>query len=364
MALQIGIVGLPNVGKSTLFNALTQSRAAQAANYPFCTIDPNVGIVEVRDERLEQLRAAVNGEKIVPATVEFVDIAGIVKGASQGEGLGNKFLANIRECDAVLQVVRVFDDPNVTHVENSVHPKRDIEIINAELILADLETLAKGYEQNAKKARAGDKEAQVLDEVLSKVRNTLLEGHLACTLPLSEDEKMLIKPYHLLTMKPFIYAANISEDALADVRIEDIRAELGLPNTLPVLPISAKLEAELLDLSVEEKTEFLEALGIEKTGLDTMISVAYETLGLMYYFTAGEKEVRAWTIHKGWKAPQAAGVIHTDFEKGFIKADVVAWKDLVELGGWSKARETGKVRLEGKEYMVQDGDVMLFKFNV
>ena len=323
-----------------------------------------MGIVEVRDERLEQLRAAVNGEKIVPATVEFVDIAGIVKGASQGEGLGNKFLANIRECDAVLQVVRVFDDPNVTHVENSVHPKRDIEIINAELILADLETLAKGYEQNAKKARAGDKEAQILDEVLSKVRNTLLEGHLACTIPLSEDEKMLIKPYHLLTMKPFIYAANISEDALASVRIEDIRAELGLPNTLPVLPISAKLEAELLDLSVEEKIEFLEALGIEKTGLDTMISVAYETLGLMYYFTAGEKEVRAWTIHKGWKAPQAAGVIHTDFEKGFIKADVVAWKDLVELGGWSKARETGKVRLEGKEYIVQDGDVMLFKFNV
>lgn len=364
MALQIGIVGLPNVGKSTLFNALTKSRSAQAANYPFCTIDPNVGIVEVRDDRLEVLREAVKGEKIVPSTVEFVDIAGIVKGASQGEGLGNKFLANIRECDAVLQVVRVFEDANVTHVENSISPKRDIEIINAELILADLETLSKGYEQNAKKARAGDKEAVILDTLLTNIKNTLLTGNLACTISLTAEEKELMKPYHLLTMKPFIYAANVSESELTTISIEEIRTHLGLDSTLAVLPISAKLEEELLDLSQEEKKEFLQELGINDTGLDALIALAFETLGLMYYFTAGEKEVRAWTIHKGWKAPAAAGVIHTDFEKGFIKADVAGWKDLVEFAGWSKARETGKVRMEGKEYVVQDGDVMLFKFNV
>lgn len=364
MALQIGIVGLPNVGKSTLFNALTKSRAAQAANYPFCTIDPNVGIVEVRDDRLKALEQTVSAQKVVPSTVEFVDIAGIVKGASQGEGLGNKFLANIRECDAVLQVVRVFDDANVTHVENSVHPKRDIEIINAELILADLETLGKQYEQNAKKARAGDKDAVKLDGLLTKVKDTLLAGNLACTLSFTEEEKELMVPFHLLTMKPFIYAANVSESQLAEVNIEKIRAELGLDTSLPVLPISAKLEEELLDLTDEDKKEFLEELGIQDTGLDKLIQLAFDTLGLMYYFTAGEIEVRAWTIHKGWKAPQAAGVIHTDFEKGFIKADVVSWKDLVDLGGWTKARETGKVRMEGKEYTMQDGDVVLFKFNV
>ncbi|MFN7160511.1 MAG: redox-regulated ATPase YchF [Candidatus Gracilibacteria bacterium] len=364
MALQIGIVGLPNVGKSTLFNALTKSRAAQAANYPFCTIDPNVGIVEVRDDRLTALEKTVNAQKIVPSTVEFVDIAGIVKGASQGEGLGNKFLANIRECDAVLQVVRVFEDSNVTHVENSVHPKRDIEIINAELILADLETLGKQYEQNAKKARAGDKDAVKLDALFSTVKNTLLEGNLACTLSFTDEEKELLRPLHLLTMKPFIYAANVSEAQLGEIDMTKVREQLGLDAALPVMPISAKLEEELLDLSSEDKKEFLQELGLDDTGLDALIQLAFDTLGLMYYFTAGETEVRAWTIHKGWKAPQAAGVIHTDFEKGFIKADVVSWKDLVDLGGWTKARETGKVRMEGKEYTMQDGDVVLFKFNV
>lgn len=364
MALQIGIVGLPNVGKSTLFNALTKSRAAQAANYPFCTIDPNVGIVEVRDERLTNLEKTVNAQKIVPSTVEFVDIAGIVKGASQGEGLGNKFLANIRECDAVLQVVRVFEDSNVTHVENSVQPKRDIEIINAELILADLETLGKQYEQNAKKARAGDKDAVKLDTLFTTVKETLLAGNLACTLSLTDEEKELLRPLHLLTMKPFIYAANVSEAQLGEIDMAKVRENLGLDDSLPVMPISAKLEEELLDLSYEEKKEFLQELGLNDTGLDALIQLAFDTLGLMYYFTAGETEVRAWTIHKGWKAPQAAGVIHTDFEKGFIKADVVSWKDLVDLGGWTKARETGKVRMEGKEYTMQDGDVVLFKFNV
>lgn len=364
MSLQIGIVGLPNVGKSTLFNAMTASRGAQAANYPFCTIEPNVGIVEVQDTRLEQLRTAVNGEKVVPSTVEFVDIAGIVKGAAQGEGLGNKFLSHIRNCDAVLQVVRVFEDGNITHVEDSVAPARDIEIINAELILADLETVQKGKSGTEKKARAGDKDAKKTLDVLTIVEEALLSGNLAITCSLDLDQKLLLEPFHLLTNKPFIYAANISEDQLSTMSVDKIRTELGIDESFAVLPVSAKLEEELLDLSTEEKKEFLGSLGVEDSGLDRLIQVAFETLGLMYYFTAGEKEVRAWTIHQGWTAPQAAGVIHTDFEKGFIKADVVHWHDLVEAGGWSKAREAGKVRMEGKEYVVADGDVMLFKFNV
>lgn len=364
MSLKIGIVGLPNVGKSTLFNAMTASRGAQAANYPFCTIEPNVGIVEVQDSRLTQLREAVHGEKIVPATVEFVDIAGLVKGASQGEGLGNKFLSHIRSCDAVLQVVRVFDDSNVIHVEDTVAPKRDIEIINAELILADLDSVQKALHAVDKKSRSGDKEAGVVAGLLKKVEASLLEGVLAISCDLTLDEKLLLQPYHLLTFKPFIYAANISENQLSTLSVDMIREELGIQEGFSVLPVSAKLEEELLDLSHEEKVEFLQELGVTDSGLDKLIQVAFETLGLMYYFTAGEKEVRAWTIHKGWTAPQAAGVIHTDFERGFIKADVSSWKDLVDLGGWSKARETGKVRMEGKEYVVADGDVMLFKFNV
>ena len=363
MALQIGIVGLPNVGKSTLFNAMTASRGAEAANYPFCTIEPNVGIVEVNDERLAKLQAAVNGQKVVPAVVEFVDIAGLVKGAASGEGLGNKFLSHIRECDAILQVVRVFEDGNITHVENSIHPQRDIEIINAELILADIDTLSKAKGTNDKKAKSGDKDAKKLMEAIEIVEKALLEGKVAISVELNEEQEALIKTLHLLTRKPFIYAANVSEDQLGSITQEELQTKLGLSKEFAVLPVSAKLEEELMDLSKEEKGAFLEDLGVTDSGMDRLIRVAFNTMGLMYYFTAGETEVRAWTIHKGWKAPQAAGVIHTDFEKGFIKADVVQWSDLVEFGGWSKAREAGKVRMEGKEYVMQDGDVVLFKFN-
>jgi len=364
MSLKVGIVGLPNVGKSTLFNALSNSRGAEAANYPFCTIEPNVGIVEVNDERLGQLQEAVKGERVIPATVEFVDIAGIVKGAAEGEGLGNKFLSHIREVDAILQVVRVFENSDITHVEDSVDPKRDIEIINSELILADLDTVEKSKGKNEKKAGTGDKEAKKMMEVITKLEQALLEGHLAITVELTEEEEALIKHLHLLTRKPFIYAANVGEDHLAEAKPEELRTKLGLEEGFAVMPVSARIEEELLDLTHEEKYAFLDDMGIKNTGLDTLIKTAFTTLGLMYYFTAGEKEVRAWPIHQGDTAPQAAGVIHTDFEKGFIKADVVNWKDLVEAGGWSKARESGKVRMEGKEYIMQDGDVVLFKFNV
>lgn len=363
MALQIGIVGLPNVGKSTLFNAMTASRGAEAANYPFCTIEPNVGIVEVNDERLVKLQTAVNGQRVIPAVVEFVDIAGLVKGAASGEGLGNKFLSHIRECDAILQVVRVFEDGNITHVENSIHPQRDIEIINAELILADLDTLGKAKGTNDKKAKSGDKDAKKLMEAIELVEAALLEGKVAISVALNDEQEELIRTLHLLTRKPFIYAANVSEDQLGSITQEQLQEKLGLGREFAVLPVSAKLEEELMDLSKEEKIAFLEDLGVKDSGMDLLIRVAFNTMGLMYYFTAGEIEVRAWTIHKGWKAPQAAGVIHTDFEKGFIKADVVGWNDLVEFGGWSKAREAGKVRMEGKEYVMQDGDVVLFKFN-
>ncbi len=363
MSLKIGIVGLPNVGKSTLFNIMTKSRGAEAANYPFCTIEPNVGIVEINDGRLEKLRSAVNGQVIMPAVVEFVDIAGIVKGAADGEGLGNKFLANIRECDAILQVVRLFEDGNVIHVEDSVHASRDIEIINAELILADIETLSKTISGAEKKSKAGDKDAIKLAAALHKVNTPLLEGRLANSVELTEDEEALLRPLHLLTKKPFIYAANVSEEQLSSLSLEAIKKEMNLDDSYAVLPVSAKLEEELTDLTDEEKELFLADLGVTNSGLDRMIKVAFDTLGLMYYFTAGEKEVRAWTIGKGWTAPQAAGVIHTDFEKGFIKADVSGWEDIVNHNGWQGARENGKVRMEGKTYVVQDGDVMLFKFS-
>ncbi len=363
MSLKVGIVGLPNVGKSTLFNALTLSRGAEAANYPFCTIEPNVGIVEVRDERLEKLRETVHGEKVVPATVEFVDIAGLVRGAASGEGLGNKFLSHIRECDAILEVVRVFDESQVTHVENSLDPKRDIEIIHAELILADLDTVTRAIGQFEKKASTGDKDAKLAFGALKKIETLLLEGKLANMANLELDEEEIIQKYFLLTKKPFIYAVNVSEHMLAGGSV-GLKERLGLPASAPILPVSAKLEEELMDLTAEEKCMFLDDLGLKETGLDALIKVAFTALGLMYYFTAGEKEVRAWTIRKGYTAPKAAGEIHTDFEKGFIKADVVNWSDLVNSGGWAKARENGKVRLEGKEYIVQDGDVMVFKFNV
>lgn len=360
--MQIWIVGLPNVGKSTLFNALTKSYAAEAANFPFCTIEPNTGMVNVNDERLEKLRATVNGAKIVPATVEFVDIAGLVEWASKGEWLGNKFLSHIRNVDAVLQVVRAFDDSNVHHVNGSVDPKRDIEVINLELIFADLDTLDRRIGDNAKKVRSGDKEAKSREDIYARLKAHLEEGKIASLMSITEEEKVMIADLHLLTAKPFIYAVNLPEDRVQTSENE-LRNITGVTDTkIPVLPVSAKIEMDMLEFSDEERKMFLSEMGIEGNPMDTIIRTCYDLLGLQYYFTAGEIEVHAWTIHKGWTAPQAAGVIHTDFQKKFIKADTVNWLDLVEGGGWSGAREKGKVRMEGKEYIVQDGDVMLFKF--
>ncbi len=360
--MQVWIVWLPNVGKSTLFNALTKSYAAEAANFPFCTIEPNTGIVNVNDDRLEQIRVVVHGAKIIPATVEFVDIAGLVEGASKGEGLGNKFLSHIRNVDAVLQVVRAFDDTNVHHVNGSIDPKRDIEVINLELIFADLETLDKRIGDNEKKVRAGDKEAKFRAEVYTRLKTHLEEGKIASLIDMTDDEKTAISDLHLLTAKPFIYAVNLTEDRINTAESE-LRAITGITDSkIPVLPISAKIEMDMLEFSEEEKKEFLTEMGINFNPMDTIIKTCYDLLGLQYYFTAGEIEVRAWTIKKWWTAPEAAGVIHTDFQKKFIKADTVNWKDLVECGGWSGAREKGKVRMEGKEYIVQDGDIMLFKF--
>lgn len=360
--MQVGIVGLPNVGKSTLFNALTKSYAAEAANFPFCTIEPNTGIVNVNDERLEQIRKVVNGAKIIPANVEFVDIAGLVEGASRGEGLGNKFLSHIRNVDAVLQVVRAFDDSNVHHVNGSVDPKRDIEIINLELIFADIETLTKRIGDNEKKVRSGDKEAKNRAEIYARLKEHLESGKIASLMEMTDDEKKAIYDLHLLTAKPFIYAVNVAEDKLQTPEVE-LREMIGVHDAkIPVLPISAKIEMDMISLDDEEKKFFLEEMGLHHNPMDAIIKTCYDLLGLQYYFTAGEVEVRAWTIQKGWTAPEAAGVIHTDFQKKFIKADTVNWKDLVELGGWAGAREAGKVRMEGKEYIVQDGDIMLFKF--
>lgn len=360
--MQVGIVGLPNVGKSTLFNALTKSYAAEAANFPFCTIEPNVGIVNVNDPRLEQIRVIVNGAKIVPASVEFVDIAGLVEWASKGEWLGNKFLSHIRNVDAVLQVVRHFDDSNVHHVSGSVDPKRDIEIINLELIFADLETLDKRIGENSKKVRAGDKEAKSREDIYARLKAHLENGKIASLLEMTYEEKNGIEDLHLLTNKPFIYAVNL-EEWKVNMPESELRTITGIIDTkIPVLPVSAKIEMDMLEFSEEDKKMFLADMGIDFNPMDAIIKTCYDLLGLQYYFTAGEIEVRAWTIHRGWLAPQAAGVIHTDFEKKFIKAETVNWKDLVEYGGWAGAREKGKVRMEGKDYIVQDGDIMLFKF--
>jgi len=365
--LQAGIVGLPNVGKSTLFNALTAQEAALAANYPFATIEPNVGVVAVPDERLEPLAKLVKTQTIVPAVVEFVDIAGLVRGASKGEGLGNQFLANIRETDAVIQVVRCFEDDNIVHVEGSVDPIRDIETIQIELALADLASVEKRRDKATRAAKAGDKVAKAELELLDKIQPVLEEGKPARAADLTDDEGALLRTWFLLTTKPTIYAANVDEGSLAEPdpnpHLAEVRKHAGADNA-EVVVICAKLESELVALDPHERDEYLKDLGLKSSGVGQMIKSAYKMLGLMSFLTAGEKEVRAWTINKGMKAPQAAGVIHTDFEKGFIKAQIVSYDDLLRVGGLAAARDQGLLRLEGKDYVMQEGDVVEFRFNV
>jgi GTP-binding protein YchF len=362
--LQAGIVGLPNVGKSTLFNALVANAKAQAANFPFCTIEPNTGVVAVPDERLGVLAKISSSAEIIPARVEFVDIAGLVKGASKGEGLGNQFLANIREVDAIVHVVRCFENDDIIHVAGSVDPARDIEVINLELALADLGQLEKRADRTRKQARAS-KEAQAEVAVLDKLLAVLNEGKSARLVSLTEEEEEMIKPLGLLTRKPVIYAANVSEDDLATGNdwVEQVRAIAAQENA-QVVVVSAQVESELIELPEDERADFLETLGVQEGGLQSLIRATYDLLGLRTYFTTGPKETRAWTIRAGMVAPQAAGVIHTDFERGFIRAETVAYKDLVASGSMNTAKEKGMVRSEGKDYVVQEGDVMLFRFNV
>jgi ribosome-binding ATPase len=362
--LRAGIVGLPNVGKSTLFNALVANAKATAANFPFCTIEPNVGVVAVPDERLNVLAKISSSAEIIPTRVEFVDIAGLVKGASQGEGLGNQFLANIREVDAIVHVVRCFENDDIIHVSGSVDPIRDIEVINLELALADLGQVEKRLDRARKQAR-GNKELQIEVDALEKLLPILNEGQPARQLTLTEEEELAVKPLGLLTYKPIIYAANVSEDDLAtgNVWVEQVR-ELATGENAQVVVVSAQVESELIELPVEERQDFLESLGVKEGGLQSLIRATYELLGLRTYFTTGPKETRAWTIKAGMLAPQAAGVIHTDFERGFIRAETVAYQDLVAHGSMTAAKEKGLVRSEGKDYTVQEGDVMLFRFNV
>ena len=366
--LKAGIVGLPNVGKSTLFNAVTRTRKAEAANYPFCTIDPNVGIVTVPDERMYVLQGIAKTQVVIPAAIEFVDIAGLVKGASQGEGLGNKFLTHIREVDAIVQVVRCFDDADIHHVTGSVDPVRDIEIITTELVLADLEAVQKRLNSIAKDAKRGDKEALAQENILKKIEPHLNAGKPALTLELTPEEKAISRLFWLITDKPTIFACNVKESDLATADknpyVLKVREYTAHHFACEAVVISAQIESDLIDLSDAEAKDFLKELGVSESGVGALIRATYHLLGLRTYFTAGEKEVRAWTIHVGDTAPKAAGVIHSDFERGFIKAETVAYDDLVKCGSVAAAREKGLYRMEGKEYVVKDGDVLLFKFNV
>jgi ribosome-binding ATPase len=366
MPLMTGIVGLPNVGKSTLFNAITRA-GAESANYPFCTIDPNVGVVDVPDERLNRLAELVKTRRVVPTHFQFVDIAGLVKGASRGEGLGNKFLSHIREVDAIIHVVRCFEDGNITHVAGKVDPESDIETINLELVLADLESVERRLERTSRQKKSGDKEAVLEHEALLKLRDGLTEGIPARRIDLSEEERERVRHLNLLTSKKVLYAANVDEADVADPdanpHVQTVQ-RIAAGEGAGVVPICARLEAEIAELEDEERRQFLEELGLKASGLDRLVAAAYRLLGLITFFTAGEKEVRAWTIREGTKAPQAAGVIHSDFERGFIRAEVIAYEDLIAAGSMAQARERGLIRLEGKDYVVQDGDVMHFRFSV